>query len=73
MKEDLPTVLKILGIMASKIPESSIEKFIMNLKLPLGYIAHGNKLFTKKLTQNRLVEKIQLKIQLSSTDFTLLT
>lgn len=27
-----------LGIMASKVPESSIEKFIMNLKLPGGYI-----------------------------------
>ena len=38
MKEDLPTVLKIPGIMASKIPESSIEKFIMNLKLPGGGI-----------------------------------
>ena len=69
MKEDLPTVLKIPGIMASKILNLPSQKFIMNLKLPWGYIAHGNKLFTKKLTQNRLVEKIQL----SSTEFTLLT
>lgn len=69
MKEDLPTVLKIPGIMASKIPESSIAKIHHESKTTRGYIAHGNKLFTKKLIQNRLVEKIQL----SSTEFTLLT
>ena len=36
MKEDLPTVLKILGIMASKIPESSVAKIHHESKTPLG-------------------------------------
>ena len=36
MKEDLPTVLKIPGIMASKIPESSIAKIHHESKTTLG-------------------------------------
>ena len=36
MKEDLPTVLKIPGIMASKIPESSVAKIHHESKTPPG-------------------------------------